>query len=50
MADWYKAGDYAAIKDYIQDETGKFLQYYRHLVANMPQFWAECARANGIIE
>jgi hypothetical protein len=50
VADWYKAGDYAAIEDYIQDETGKFLQYYRHLVANMPQFWAEYARANGIIE
>jgi hypothetical protein len=50
VADWHKAGDYAAIEDYIRDETEKFLKYYQHLVTNMPQFWEEYARANGIIE
>ncbi len=49
ISEWCKAGDYDSTEEYIKDEAERFLNFYRHLIAKMPEVWLEFAKANGIV-
>lgn len=49
IIEWYDAGDYAAIEEYIRNETQSFLELYQYLLKTMPDNWKEFAREIGIL-
>ena len=48
ILEWYDAGDYGAIEEYIRNETEAFLELYQHLLKTMPELWKGFAREIGL--
>jgi len=48
VSEWYKAGDYTSIQEYIEDETDRFIKFYQFLIQRLPSIWLEFAKASKI--